>query len=35
MIAWAFARWENEHLPPMEIGVKNQIFLEKNLKSAS
>jgi len=26
MIAWAFAVGQNGHLPPMEIGIKNQIF---------
>jgi len=29
VIAWAFAGWKNTHLAPMEIGIKNQIFLEK------
>jgi len=29
MIAWAFAGWANARYPPLEIGIKNEIFPEK------
>jgi len=29
MIAWAFAGEVNARFPPLEIGIKNQKFLEK------
>jgi len=29
MIAWAFAGEANARSPPLEIGIKNQKFLEK------
>jgi len=29
MIAWALAGWANARFPPLEIGIKKQIFPEK------
>jgi len=29
MIAWASAGGQNGHVTPLEIGIKNQIFMKK------